>query len=74
MAKLLIFNWKMNPGTFKEAEKLLGESIILKESSDKYEIVVCPPSLWLFDLSQKYAGKIPFGSQDVFGGADRETH
>ncbi|MCX6702878.1 MAG: triose-phosphate isomerase [Candidatus Wolfebacteria bacterium] len=68
MAKLLIFNWKMNPGTFKEAEKILGESIILEESSDKYEIAVCPPSLWLFDLSQKYAGKITFGSQDVFGG------
>jgi triosephosphate isomerase len=48
MNKIIIANWKMNPATEKEAEKLLRltkkQLPILKDKT----IVVCPPFPYLF--------------------------
>lgn len=44
---IIIANWKMNPVSIKEAERLFG---ILKKELRKIkntEIVICPPSVWL---------------------------
>jgi len=44
---IIIANWKMNPTSRKEAERLFG---VLKKELRKIkntEIVICPPSVWL---------------------------
>jgi triosephosphate isomerase len=65
--KIIIGNWKMNPLTLKEAEKLF--STIAKNISGikKTEIVVCPPFLYLEKL-KKLSKKIILGAQDAFWG------
>lgn len=65
--KIIIGNWKMNPLTLKEAEKLFEN--IAKEVSmaKKTEIVVCPPFLYLEKL-KKFSKKIILGAQDAFPG------
>ncbi|MBI2623623.1 MAG: triose-phosphate isomerase [Candidatus Liptonbacteria bacterium] len=68
--KLIIANWKMNPPTYKEAEQL-AEAVI-KSSPKKVDVVLCPPFVWLTDMSHESTGKVKFGAQDVFwesGGA-----
>ena len=63
--KIIIGNWKMNPRTLKEAEKLF--SSVGKEiaSIRKTEIVICPPFLYLEKL-KKISRKINLGAQDAF--------
>ncbi len=65
--KIVIGNWKMNPRTAKEAEKLL--SSINKELSriKKTDVVVCPPFIFLEKL-KKISKKISLGAQDTFYG------
>ncbi|MBI2888986.1 MAG: triose-phosphate isomerase [Candidatus Liptonbacteria bacterium] len=62
--KLIIANWKMNPPTYKEAEQL-AEAVI-KSSPKKVDVVLCPPFVWLTDMSHESTGKVKFGAQDVF--------
>lgn len=66
--KLIIGNWKMNPLTAKEAEKLF--SVVAKEVSviKKTEIVICPPYIYLEKLKKIRTSKIKLGVQDAFGG------
>lgn len=68
--KLIIANWKMNPPTYAEAEKLA--QAVIKSSPKNVDTVLCPPFVWLTDMSHEAAGKVKFGAQDVFweeGGA-----
>jgi len=56
----------MNPQTYAEAEELLFS---VKESVQKMgvvKIILCPPFVWLTDLSHKHKNGISFGAQDVF--------
>ena len=64
--KIVVGNWKMNPETAKEAEKLF--TAIAKSVSPirKTEIVICPPFLYLTNL-KKFSKKISLGAQDAFG-------
>lgn len=66
MKKLIIFNWKMNPSRYAEAEKLVKSVILLTKKSKKSEMVICPPFTWLTDLSHKYFKDISFGAQNIF--------
>lgn len=66
MKKLIVANWKMNPQTHGEAERLASAVSKLALKFKGVETVLCLPFVWLADLSQKYADKIEFGSQDVF--------
>lgn len=66
--KIVIANWKMNPSSLKEAEKLFTD---IKKSLyfvKKTEIVICPPFLYLEKL--KFIGshvkKISLGAQNLF--------
>mgnify|MGYP001605555505 CR=1 FL=1 len=65
-SKIIIANWKMNPQTYAEAENLISEISNYLENKKQKEVVICPPFVWLTDLSHKYADKIAFGAQDVF--------
>ena len=65
--KIIIGNWKMNPLTIKEAEKLFND---IKKSVSyvrKTTIVICPPLLYLEKL-KKISRKINLGAQDAFWG------
>ena len=65
--KIIIANWKMNPLTERDAEKLYGG--IAKEVSKIKEtgIVICPPFIYLEKL-KKINKKIVLGAQDAFWG------
>jgi len=65
--KIIIGNWKMNPLSLEEAEKLF--SSVAKEISriKKTEIVICSPFLYLERL-KKLSRKISLGAQDAFLG------
>ena len=58
MSKLLIFNWKMNPATLKEA-------VVLAKASDFKNAVVAPPFPFLEEVG-KVLKKSLLGAQDLF--------
>ena len=63
--KIIIGNWKMNPLTLKEAEKLfVGISKSISRIK-KTEVVICPPFLY-FENLKKLSKKISLGAQDAF--------
>lgn len=57
MKKLIIANWKLNPTTLKDSQKLAG-SIALKA---KNKVVLCPPTIYLSQISYPN-----LGAQDCF--------
>lgn len=69
MKKIVIGNWKMNPLTGKEAEKLfvgVARSISrIKKTARKTEVVICPPFLYLEKL-KRISKKISLGAQNCF--------
>ena len=68
--KIIIGNWKMNPLTLKEAEKLFNDAAKGVSAVKKTEIVICPPFLYLEKLesSNRRIKKISLGAQDAFWG------
>jgi len=66
MNKIIIANWKMNPQTYAEAEQLMFSVIEAIKKQKNIKVVLCPPFVWLTDLSHKYKNDISFGAQDVF--------
>lgn len=65
--KIIIGNWKMNPSTIKEAEKLFTDVVKNISGIKKTEIVICPPFLYLNKLI-KISKKIKLGAQNAFQG------
>jgi len=63
--KIIIGNWKMNPLTLKEAEKLFSNVAKEIPSLKKTEVVICPPFLYLEKL-KKISRKIILGAQNAF--------
>lgn len=67
MSKLIVGNWKMNPSTFAEAEKIVrAASAAAQGAAGRVGVVLCPPFVWLTDLSHKKHPGLEFGAQDVF--------
>lgn len=64
---IIIGNWKMNPGTGKEAEKWIKEIAKLVGGVKNTEIVICAPFIYLEKL-KKISRKIILGAQDTFWG------
>ena len=64
--KIIIGNWKMNPLTLKEAEKLFSSVAKAVSRVKKTEIVICPPFLYLEKLAKIRTSKIKLGAQNVF--------
>ena len=65
--RIVIANWKMNPRTAKEAEKLFSGVAKGISSIKKTEVAVCPPFLYL-ERMKKLSRKISLGAQDAFFG------
>jgi triosephosphate isomerase (TIM) len=66
---IIVANWKMNPLTSKEAEKLFLDVAKGVSGMKKSEIVVCPPHIYLEKLSDtRKTKKIILGAQDAFYG------
>jgi len=63
--KIICANWKMNPLTLKEAEKLFNDVAKNVSSVRNTEIVVCAPFLYLEKL-KKISRNITIGGQDAF--------
>src|SRR5581483_3494733 len=59
MTKLIVANWKLNPATLKEAQKLVAA---LGKVKAKQKVVLCPPFVYLSALKTKY----DLGAQDLF--------
>lgn len=64
LKKIVIGNWKMNPQTVKDAEKLFKEISTLTKNR-KEDIVVCVPFPYLSNL-KKLSKKVKFGAQNVY--------
>lgn len=60
--RIVIGNWKMNPQTKKEAEKIFKG--IAKEKNKKVEVVICPPAIYLESM-RKISKSIPLGVQNM---------
>lgn len=65
---IIIGNWKMNPLTSKEAEKLFGSITKSVSRIKKTEVVICPPFIYLDKLTKIRTSKIKLGAQDAFWG------
>jgi triosephosphate isomerase len=65
--KIICANWKMNPNSLKEAEKLFNDVAKNISAIKKTEIVICPPFLYL-EKTRKISKKIITGAQDAFWG------
>lgn len=65
--KIIVGNWKMNPLTLKEAEKLFSAVAKSISSAKKTEVVICPPFLYIEKL-KRLSRKIVLGAQNAFWG------
>jgi triosephosphate isomerase (TIM) len=62
MKKIIIANWKCNPATLTEANKIFNSA---EKNISKAEIVICPPFIYLQNLAKKKS-KVKLGAQDCF--------
>lgn len=64
MKSLVVANWKMNPGTWKEAKKLFEET---KRMSTllKVPVIVAPPAIFLREIGALRPGKVGLSAQNV---------
>lgn len=65
--KIVIGNWKMNPVSFKQAEKLFKDVSKNISKVKKTQVVVAAPSIYLEKLN-KISKKIPLSAQNSFIG------
>jgi triosephosphate isomerase len=65
--KIVIANWKMNPISEKEAERLFISTSKSISGLKKTEVVACVPFVYLQKL-RKLAKKIKLGAQNIFYG------
>ncbi|MFA6274497.1 MAG: triose-phosphate isomerase, partial [Candidatus Paceibacterota bacterium] len=63
--KIVIANWKMNPASLKEAEKLFSSIVKNISTLKKTEVIICPPVLYLANL-KKISKRFAFGAQNIF--------
>lgn len=64
---LIVANWKCNPVTLREAQKLFNSVKEEIKKARNSEIVFCPPFVYLPILSAVKSGRnIAFGAQDCF--------
>ena len=64
--KLIIGNWKMNPGTLSEARKITDKTKRVAIDLDNTEAVICPPFIFLAPLMPRKSVKhFHIGAQSV---------
>jgi len=65
--RIVIGNWKMNPLSLKEAEKMFSGVVRAMPTLKKTQVVICPPFLYIEKL-KKISKKVFLGAQDSFAG------
>lgn len=65
MKKIIIGNWKMNPTTTKEAEALFDLYAKEVSSLKKFDLVACPPFVFIHLFKKYIKSKIKLGAQDA---------
>ncbi|MCC6448211.1 MAG: triose-phosphate isomerase [Chitinophagaceae bacterium] len=67
--KIIVANWKMNPVSSKEAliliNKINQETKSIKKAKD-LDIIICPPAIFLSDVSKNIKSNYKLGAQDIF--------
>ena len=66
--KIIIGNWKMNPGTMKDAEQLFKKIVKSVNRTKKTEIIICAPFIYLDELNKIRTSKVKLGAQDACPG------
>jgi len=67
MKAILVANWKMNPTSVREAKLLFETTRKAAERASNVHVIVCPPAIFLRDLSARYKGKkMSFGVQNAY--------
>ncbi len=66
MNKIIVANWKMNPQSKFEVENILKGLSIFTKNLNNIDIIVCPPSPFVFIAGKVKNKKIVLGSQNVF--------
>ncbi len=73
MKKIIIANWKMNPTSQKEAEKLFSANSKIISTVKKNQIVICPPFVYLAKFKKYFHTfkksnlfKASLGAQNLF--------
>ncbi len=64
--RMLVANWKMNPGSISRAEKIFHKTAEKTKTLKGVRIVICPPFLYLSRLARNSAGHISLGAQNCF--------
>ncbi|MDP2650206.1 MAG: triose-phosphate isomerase [bacterium] len=65
--KYVVFNWKMNPKTLTEANRLFTAVKKSATGLKRVNTIIAPPAVFLHDLSRGYRGKsVAFSAQNVF--------
>ncbi|MDB5478540.1 MAG: triosephosphate isomerase [Alphaproteobacteria bacterium] len=66
MKKLIAGNWKMNLGRNDAGNLARNLAEKAAQANDKYELILCPPSVWLTDVADAIKGSaVKLGAQDV---------
>lgn len=60
----IIANWKMNPGTVREAGTLVTKIAKSVRTQKNATVVIAPPSIYLYSLQKILGKKIQLGAQD----------
>ena len=67
MKKIIALNWKMNPSSLKETQKIASIFKNLKFKIENLKIIICPPFVYLDYFSNfLQTTKITLGAQDLF--------
>jgi len=64
--KLIVANWKMNPGSSAEARVLFRKVKLAGGKLEKVETVICPPFPFLGLFPNSGTTRVSLGAQDVF--------
>ncbi len=62
--KIIVGNWKMNPGTIDEAKRLFKSIRNIAAKLTKTSVVVCPPFLYISPLTKLKNENVSIGSQN----------
>jgi triosephosphate isomerase (TIM) len=67
MKKMIIANWKMNPQTWAEAQEILEsvDSHLRENNLEDLDLVICPPFVFIEDISKILNSQISLGAQDI---------
>ncbi len=64
--KLMVANWKMNPGNAAEAKLLFGKTKREGSKQDTVETIICPPFPYIGLFAHAGTSRVSLGAQNVF--------